>query len=420
MNKHTYILFLFFLVVRLFIPSIQVSAAQIEKEILKQITSKSFSGNPKDQRCHYQDKYLVYLIDNFEQPVELIPEITTTHGEVVQKILVSGRSDIIVKTLNTSLSKGLALVLEDLIQGECADAVISSIPGSNYSYSQINSFFPNEKTVREDNILNFQEELKRLLKRIAYKGFPSVTWLEQVDVNSSKLRNDAKMVAFADALGMYNIPFLIPYGNKDASYKNEVRSVNILSLVPNVRAYCASDKFGYKLSEYPHSPLSIGYGRAIYHVREIPDDQDPSLAHLDINEDGFIDYTFERKGGIAFRNAEGLLAFSPPLLSEIEFSRLKERIRNNNGHMPNDSIVLTADQYRELIKLGLEGYNLKLEKQYLWINSSYMEMPYQFTADSWIRGLLTGTSLIPPDKIKEILIPRSRILAFFPAPNNEF
>lgn len=171
------------------------------------------------------------MIDNFEQRVELIPEITTTHGEVVQKILVSGRSDIIVKTLNTSLSKGLALVLDDLMQGECADAVISSMPGSNYSYSQ-------------DNILNFQEELKRLLKKIAYNGFPSVTWLEQVDVNSSKLRNDAKMVAFADALGMFKIPFLIPYGNKDASYKNEVRSVNILSLVPNVRAYCASDKFG--------------------------------------------------------------------------------------------------------------------------------------------------------------------------------
>lgn len=108
------------------------------------------------------------------------------------------------------------------------------------------------------------------------------------------------MVTFSDVLGRFSIPILIPYGNKDAHYRNEARKVNLLSLVSNVRAYSASDEFGYKLTEYPHSPLSIGYGRAIYHVREIPHDQNPFLAHLDVNEDGFIDYTFERKGGSHF------------------------------------------------------------------------------------------------------------------------
>jgi len=403
MNSKIIILVVLFLAAFFFFSSTQIPAAQIEKEILRQIGSEAFTENTKDQRCQYQDKYLVYLIDNFEQSVKLIPEITTTHGELVKKILVSGRSDIIVKTLNTSLSKGLASVLEDLIEGECADAVISSIPGSNYSYSQINSFFTNETTIREDNILDYQAVLRKILKGIAIEGFPSVRWLEQVDVNTSKLQNDAKMVAFADALGRFSIPILIPYGNKDATYRNEVRKVNILSLASNVRAYSASDEFGYQFTGYPYSPLSTGHGRAIYHISEIPHDQNPRLAHLDINEDGFIDYTFERKGGIAFRNAEGLLAFSPPLLSEIEFSRLKDRIRTGNTHKIDESIVLTADQYKELMKLGFDIESLKLKKDYLWFNSPYMELPFRFNAVSWVRALITGTSLIPPDKIKDLL-----------------
>ena len=404
MNKKTMIFTLSLVAGLAFFSSLQVLAAQIEKEILRHIRAETFSGISKDQRCQYQDKYVVYLIDNFEQPVELIPEITTTHGELVKKILVSGRNDIIVKTLNTSLSKGLASVLENLMQGECADAVISSIPGSNYSYSQINSFFYNETVIHEDNILDYQEDLKKFLKEIAIKGFPSVRWLEQVDVNTSKLRNDAQMVTFSDVLGRFSIPILIPYGNKDAHYRNEVRTVNLLSLASNVRAYSASDEFGYKLREYPYSPLSIGRGRAIYHVRELPHHQNPLLAHLDINEDGFVDYTFERKGGIAFRNTKGLLAFSPPLLSENEFSCLKDRIINNNTHKLNESIVLTTDQYRELMKLGFVPDDLALKKDYLWFNSPHMEMPFQFNAAPWVRSLITGTSLIPPDKIKDLLI----------------
>jgi hypothetical protein len=159
----------------------------------------------------------------------------------------------------------------------------------------------------------------------------------------------------------------------------------------------------------------MGHGRAIYRVREIPDTQDPFLAHLDINEDDFIDYTFERRGGVAFRNADGLLAFSPPLLSENAFSRLKDRIRNNSTHRLDDSIVLTADQYRELMKSGFKPDHLTLKKDYIWFNSPYMEMPFQFNAAPWVRALITGTSLIPPDKIKQILYPRTLILAFMPA-----
>ena len=403
MNSRSILFAISLFVLYAFVPSTPVCAAQIEKKIVKQIMSKMFSGVHRDQRCQYKDKYVVYLIDNFEQTVELIPEVTTTHGDLLRKILISGRDDIIVKSLNTSLSKGLATVIHDLLQKKCADAVISSIPGSNYSYNQINSFFLREVSIHKDNILDYQEELKKLLKRIAVEGFPSVKWLEHADVNSSKLKNDARMVAFADALGQFRVPILIPYGNKDSSYKNEARSVNILSLVPNVRAYSAFDEMGNKLAEYPHSPLSVGFGQAIFHVKEIPDAQNPYLAHLDINSDDYIDYTFKRKGGVAFRNEKGLLAFSPPLLSDIDFKHLKDKIENNSTCKINDPVVLTANQYRELMRLGLESCNLTLEKEYIWLNSPYRKKPFQFNAAAWIRGLIRGTSLIPPNKVKELL-----------------
>ena len=156
MNSKITILFVIYLTVITFISSKQISAAQVEKEILKQITSENFLEISKDQRCQNQDNYIVYLIDNFEQPVELIPELTTSHGELVKKILISGRSDIIVKTLNTSLSKGLASVLDDLLQGGCADAVISSIPGSNYSYSQVNTFLPTKRLLERTTFWIFR------------------------------------------------------------------------------------------------------------------------------------------------------------------------------------------------------------------------------------------------------------------------
>ncbi|UCD31379.1 MAG: hypothetical protein JSV38_11325, partial [Desulfobacterales bacterium] len=141
MNRLSIIVAISMLVLSAFFLSTTVSAEQIEKEIIKKITSDLFVEAREDQRCQYKDKYVVYLIDNFEQSVELIPEVTTTHGDLIRKILISGRDDIAVKTLNTSLSKGLAMVIHDLLQDKCADAVISSIPGSNYSYRQINSFF---------------------------------------------------------------------------------------------------------------------------------------------------------------------------------------------------------------------------------------------------------------------------------------
>ena len=100
---------------------------------------------------------------------------------------------------------------------------------------------------------------------------------------------------------------------------------------------------------------------------------------------------------------KGVLAFSPPLLSETEYKHLKDKIQNNSTCKINDSVVLTAVQYRELMRLGFDSCHLTLEKEYIWLNSPYQKMPFQFNAVPWIRGLITGTSLIPPSKVKELL-----------------
>lgn len=97
---------------------------QIEKKMLKYIASDSFGTFQADQRCRGQGRYRVYLIDDFEQDVDIVPEIRTSHGEMLSRLLQSGRNDIAVTTFNTALSKGLAQIIDQLRNGACIDAII--------------------------------------------------------------------------------------------------------------------------------------------------------------------------------------------------------------------------------------------------------------------------------------------------------
>lgn len=97
---------------------------QIEKKMLKYIASDAFGTFQADQRCRGQGRYRVYLIDDFEQDVDIVPEIRTSHGEMLSRLLQSGRNDIAVTTFNTALSKGLAQIIDQLRNGTCIDAII--------------------------------------------------------------------------------------------------------------------------------------------------------------------------------------------------------------------------------------------------------------------------------------------------------
>ena len=104
----------------LFLGGAALAAARtvsVEKNVWTHIVSDDFDTFQVDQRCHGQDRYRVYLIDNFEQRVDLVPEVLTSHGEMLARLLQTGRDDVAVRLLNTSLNKGLSQVLHDLVEG---------------------------------------------------------------------------------------------------------------------------------------------------------------------------------------------------------------------------------------------------------------------------------------------------------------
>lgn len=268
---------------------------KIEARVLADIQNPEFKLYARDKTCKHACRYRVVLIDNFEHRFSLVPEVTTTHGEMLVKLLKSGRNDIEATILNTTLARGLATLIRELSGGACADAVISSIPGSNYTNSQVRSLLPGKPDLNPDTRLADREALKALLRQIAFKGYPSVAWMEQADINLVKLKEDARKFVFIEALARFNVRVILPYGNPDTPHKGRAKSVNLLSLADNALVYSGLDQAGRRVPDFPYSPLSSGDEVSVYTILECPHPSDPFKAVLDINQDGFFDYTFTRK-----------------------------------------------------------------------------------------------------------------------------
>jgi hypothetical protein len=377
--------------------------AHIEKRVLDAIGAPDFGAFPSDRRCRAEDGYRVALIDNFAQRVSLVPEVMTSHGEVLERLLRSGRSDIDVAVRNTSLGKGLAQVVGELLDGGCVDAVVSSTPGSNYTYGQLSSLLPDGEEVTPENVLDRRVALRGLLRRIAFDGFPSVEWLEGVDVNAPKLRNDARKFALIEALGRFGVPVFLPYGNRDADYRGMARSVNLLSLASNARVFSALDPEGRRIPGFPYSPLSSGEASGVNRIVECPHSADPFKAVLDIDEDGFPDYTFFRTGKIAYRTRAGTLSFAPPVMPQSAFAAWLDRIGGDPGCRVEGEVVLTADQLRAVKAACPSERYPDPSGAYVWLHSAEHGRFFDFEACCWERGTLRGSSLIPPAKAKEWL-----------------
>ena len=388
-------------------PAAAAKVLHLEKKIRQIIASEDVNTFQEDRRCPDDRKYRVYIIDNFEQGVDLVPEVLTSHGEMLVKILRTGRDDIELIVMNTALSKGLKQVIRDLIEGECVDAVVSSVPGSNYTYRQISTLLPSRPTIDSGNILYYRSALRQLLSDIAFNGFPSVEWLEKIDVNSAKLRNDARKFVYIEALGRFNVPVILPYGNSDTTYKGQIKTVNLLSLAPNARVYSALDQEGDRIEDFPYSPLSFGDERAVYNIIECPCPNDPFKAVLDINNDGYPDYTYFRADQIAYHDDHGHLAFAPPVLKQDQFVHWRAQVENRPECLFNDEVVLTAAQYSEIKRLDPSTMDTQTTKDYVWLNSLEHGPFYAFDPVCWKRGTLIGTSLIPPNKLREMLPPKA-------------
>jgi hypothetical protein len=380
--------------------------ANIEQQALRYIASAEFLSGRMDGNCSHNSGYVVYLIDNFDQEIPLVSELKISHGELLLAILRSGRGDISVVQLNTSLLKGLSQVVMDLAGGSCADAVVSAIPGSNYSYGQMSSLLDNRSVISESNIQSYREELLQRLNNIAFHGFPSVDWLLRADVNPVKLREDARKIALIEALGRFNLPVFLPYGNDDRAYRGETRDINLLSLATNARVFSGLDAEGKHLVNYPYSPLSTGEERAWFEVIECPDHDDATMAHLDINNDGYWDYSYLREDFIAYFDMDGKHSFAPPLISTKQFDSILEKVRHT-GELANEPVVLTAQQYRQLLALCTSCNSLGKEplREFIWLNSERYSEMYSFNPQCRTRGTISGSSLIPPSKLKELLVP---------------
>ncbi|MGD9252008.1 MAG: hypothetical protein PVG19_12315 [Desulfobacterales bacterium] len=402
------------LIVFLFLGRFSTTAAEVlhlENKIRQIITSEDIYSLQEDCACPEDRKYRVYMIDNFEQGVELVPEVLTSHGEMLVKILMTGRNDIELITMNTALSKGLRQVLRDLIAGECVDAVVSSVPGSNYAYGQISTLLPGRPNIDSENILDYRDDLRNLLGDIAFGSLPSVEWLEKIDVNLAKLRNDARKFIYIEALGRFNVPVILPYGNPDTLYKGQIKTVNLLSLASNALAYSALDQKGDRVEGFPYSPLSSGDERAFYNIVECPHSDDPFKAVLDINNDGYSDYTYFRSDQIAYHDDHGELAFAPPVLKQHQFVQWLAKVENCPECLFNFEVVLTAAQYSEIKWLYSIDMDIQTRKDYVWLNSSEHGPFYAFNPACWRRGTLIGTSLIPPCKLREILTPKNDLVS---------
>ena len=356
--------------------------------------------------CGESRSYRVYLIDNFDQQVDIIPEIHTSHGELVQAMIVSGRNEISVQRLNTSLVRGLAHVILEVAGGEgCVDGIVSAIPGSNYSYGQVATFLDETTALNKENILKYKERLRRRMLEIAYHGFPSLEWLMKVDANPVKLRDDAWKIAFIEILGKAGIPVYLPYGNRDGRYRGEYRQVNLLGLARGVHIYGGLDAEGRKIEGFPYSPLSTGEGISSFSLMECPDSSDGLLAHLDINEDGITDFSYSRGDFIAYYGEKGELRYAPSPLSRKLFRAMlynndlgKTLIRREGG------IVLSTEQYRRIRGAGYGLPPLKEPvKQLVWINSGIHKKVFAFNPQCRRRGRLSGSSFVPPLKVKEAL-----------------
>ncbi len=382
------------------------SETRHEAKVRKYIASEPFATFQADRRCHDRSRYRVYLIDNFEQRIHLVPEVLTSHGEMLVRLLRAGREDIDLRVLNTSLGSGLARVIQDLAAGGCVDAVVSAIPGSNYTYDQISSLFGYRLEIAPENILYHRRALRKLLREIALTGFPSVEWLETIDVNSVKLRNDARKFVFIEALGRFNVPVILPYGNADARHRGRIKAVNLLSLAGNARVYSALDQKGRRVEGFPYSPLSSGDETAEFNIVECPHPADPFKAVLDINEDGRRDYTFFRTGRIPFRNDAGDIDFAPPVTPQHVFAEWRQRAEHPALCRIETQTVLTAAQYRDLQRLCPAVLTRDVTQPYVWLNAPGKPPVFEFTPACRNRGVISGTSVIPPHKLKELLPPK--------------
>jgi hypothetical protein len=178
-------------------------------------------------------------------------------------------------------------------------------------------------------------------------------------------------------------------------------------LADNARIFSALDQYGNRVTGFPYCPLSSGEELAVYSIMECPHPGDPARACLDVNHDGAAEYTFVRTGPIPYHDVHGRPLSAPPILTESAFSEWVARLQDGAAWPVNAEMVLTAGQYRTLRRLCPDSSLPAASESYVWLNSTRHGRFYAFEAQCRKRGTIRGTSVIPPNKLKEMLPPKT-------------
>lgn len=192
----------------------------------------------------------------------------------------------------------------------------------------------------------------------------------------------------------------------DSTHGGEEKVVNLLSLSPFARVYSGLNSGGNRLKDYPYSPLSAGNEKAVYKIVECPDADDPRLAEIDVNSDGYSDFSYKRTDTIPYYDHQANLAFAPPLINDKEFSVLLQKYESAHPELITNQLVLTRKQYATLSARWPSYPRLSAEflrERLVWLKSAEDVTPFFFNPQCQVRGQIVGTSLIPPMKVREIL-----------------
>jgi len=90
-----------------------------------------------------------------------------------------------------------------------------------------------------------------------------------------------------------------------------------------------------------------------------------------------------------------------------QFAQWRAQIESRPECRFSDEVVLTAAQFSEIKWLYYSEMDTQLTKDYVWLNSPEHGSIYSFDPACWKRGTLIGTSVIPPNKLREMLQPKT-------------
>jgi hypothetical protein len=239
------------------------------------------------------EKKNLYIIDNFRQEIFKHNDIIITHGDLLKRITSTRNLNAKIIKVDSTLEIGLKRVIDDINNGYRVDGVISSIPGRNFSYVELENLFDYPIIINSKTLADQKKLIKERILSIS--DFCGDSQCSGRKFNKFyKVSIAATIIKRIEQITKNKIPIVVAYGNPDLDRYGNSRDVNILALANGVKAFAGGDENGNLLKDYPYSDLAGGVKRAIFEVRLIQDSLNGSFFGIDFNEDGKSEFILEK------------------------------------------------------------------------------------------------------------------------------